>query len=346
MFVDALPKDVPGFGDLKKRQALFQAALASLKGRANEAPKGDNKADQRTSAPKAKGSVEIRSIAAVLLMLPAEGFGGTGVLSVRRTHPDGYHYFLVNRGERPLEDWVKLATPVQSAVILDPLIPSRAGMAKVRPSARGQVFLQLKPGESLILRTFSKKEVQGPAWPYSQLDGKPTPLAGTWKVRFTEGGPALPAPFETEKLASWTAHGDAEAKRFAGTATYTLEFDGPPAESKDWLLSLGRVADSVRVELNGHSLGTLWCPPFEVPVGEPLRPRKNQLKLEVTNVAANRIADMDRRGVKWKIFRDANVASVNGGALDASRWPVREAGLLGPVELVPMQELKTFQRSE
>ena len=105
-----------------------------------------------------------------------------------------------------------------------------------------------------------------------------------------------------------------------------------------WQLDLGHVADSVHVKLNGKSLGTLWCPPFKINLGDALRPGKNTLELEVTNVAANRIADMDRRGVKWKIFRDANVQSVNGGNLDAKNWASRDAGLLGPVQLIPLKE--------
>ena len=143
---------------------------------------------------------------------------------------------------------------------------------------------------------------------------------------------------KAQKLVSWTALGGAEAKRFAGTAVYTLEFERPTGDAKQWSLDLGRVGDSARVKLNGTSLGTLWCPPFKVAIGEQLLPGKNTLEVEVTNVAANRIADMDRRGVKWKIFRDANVSSVNGGNLDASKWPVREAGLMGPVTLTPQRE--------
>ena len=63
------------------------------------------------------------------------------------------------------------------------------------------------------------------------------------------------------------------------------------------------------------------------------------LEVDVTNLAANRIADMDRRKVKWKYFYDANVAPLGGrGVLDASHWPLRDSGLLGPVTLQPMQK--------
>jgi hypothetical protein len=60
------------------------------------------------------------------------------------------------------------------------------------------------------------------------------------------------------------------------------------------------------------------------------------LEIEVTNVAANRIRDLDRRGVRWKRFHDANVVGVDYKPLDASRWPVQPAGLRGPVTLQPL----------
>jgi lysophospholipase L1-like esterase len=201
-----------------------------------------------------------------------------------------------------------------------------------------QVYLQLAPGDACVLRTFTK-EIQGRPWQYQESAGEPWPIPGTWKVRFTEGGPALPAAYETDNLASWTTRSDPEAKRFAGTAVYTLEFDAAPRDDRQWRLDLGRVGDSARVKLNGQYLGTLWCAPFQLPLGDHLKAGKNTLEIEVTNVAANRIADMDRRGVPWKIFRDANVLSVDGPALNASSWPVRDAGLIGPVTLVPFREL-------
>ena len=88
--------------------------------------------------------------------------------------------------------------------------------------------------------------------------------------------------------------------------------------------------------LNGQALGTLWAAPFTINLGAALKAGRNTLEIEVTNVAANRIADMDRRGVQWKIFRDANVLSTAYTKFDASNWPVRDAGLIGPVQLTPL----------
>jgi len=61
-------------------------------------------------------------------------------------------------------------------------------------------------------------------------------ITGTWEVNFVEGGPVLPAAYTTTNLASWTSQDDPEAKRFAGTARYTIGFDHPAGEADDWIL--------------------------------------------------------------------------------------------------------------
>ena len=90
------------------------------------------------------------------------------------------------------------------------------------------------------------------------------------------------------------------------------------------------------MSLNGVSVGVLIAPPFQISVG-PLRARNNVLEVEVTNLAANRIRDMDRRGEPWKIFREINFVDIFYKPFDASGWPVCPSGLLGPVRLVPLR---------
>jgi hypothetical protein len=66
-------------------------------------------------------------------------------------------------------------------------------------------------------------------------------------------------------------------------------------------------------------------------VVDNLKPTGNVLDVEVTSVAANRIRDLDRRGVKWKIFKDINIVDVNYHPFNAADWPLTDCGLLGPV---------------
>ena len=117
-------------------------------------------------------------------------------------------------------------------------------------------------------------------------------------------------------------------------ALLASRFDAPDSAGQHRLV-LGRVAESARVRLNGRDLGVLFTPPFAVETG-PLRATGDELEIEVTNISANRIRDLDARGVEWKKFYDINFVGIDYKPFDASRWPVRASGLIGPVTLVPL----------
>lgn len=335
---DNLPDDVPGLGKLEARRAELRNLRESVEPAANDT--GTTK-----SVTVGRGRFLYGQSLDTLLQsagVVREPCVDAGLRFIRRTHPGGYHYFIANRSDKPVDGWITLGTTAKSAVILDPRFADDAGLAAVRQGANGasQVYLQLLPGESCILRTYTDRSVSGPAWNYHETEGEPQAIAGTWKVRFVEGGPELPQSYETSELASWTTRDDPEAKRFAGTARYTIEFERPAAAADDWILNLGKVCDSARVKLNGQDVGALWCAPFQISVGKFLRPGRNTLEIEATNLAANRVRDLDRRKVNWKYFYDANVASLRQrGVLNASNWPLLDSGLLGPVTLVPVKRL-------
>lgn len=71
----------------------------------------------------------------------------------------------------------------------------------------------------------------------------------------------------------------------------------------------------------------------------------NTFTVIVPNGMANRIADMDRRGIEWKKFYNVNMAgrfNENRGRdelFTAGHWPPRPSGLLGPVTLTPVRRL-------
>jgi hypothetical protein len=268
-----------------------------------------------------------------------------GLYFIRRAFDGGGHYFIANRGENPVDQWMTLATSANSVVLMDPLT-GRTGLGAVRPKGNGEVevYLQLQPGESIILRTLARRVSKGDAWPYEKVVGQPAEIQGEWNVNFIQGGPDLPPEFNTSKLASWTELGGEEAQRFAGTAKYSIVFNAPSTSAKTWLLDLGNVCQSARLRLNGRDLGTLIAPPFRVAV-DNLKPEGNWLEVEVTNVSANRIRDLDRRGVKWKNFHDINFVNQDYRPFDASNWPLYDSGLLGPVTLTAIGELEPGSKS-
>ena len=335
---EALPEDVPGYGQLEGRRARFKAALGRV-------PLPN--ASAREEAQVGLGRVMRGDVLLALGRLPVarEAVVDTGAGYIRREHADGHDYFIANLSSRPIDQWVALGVPVESAVILDPLTGAGGTAALRRRDGPADVYLQLAPGASLILRTSTRAAAGGPAWIDTVPTGAPIEVTGTWQIEFIKGGPTLPPPATRTALGSWTDLGG-EAERFAGTARYRIEFDpaslagGPaPSAPAGWALDLGDVRESARVRLNGEDVTTAWSVPFVVRLGNRLRPGRNVLELDVTNLAANRIRDMDRRGVPWKIMHEINFVNINYQPFDASKWELTPSGLLGPVRLVPLREV-------
>ena len=116
-----------------------------------------------------------------------------------------------------------------------------------------------------------------------------------------------------------------------------LDFDLPELAEGELILDLGSVNETCRVKVNGRSLGSSFFPPHRFDVSGRVKPGKNRLEVEVSNLAANRIADLDRRGVEWKRFHEINFVNVDYKPFDASGWKLQPSGLLGPVCLVPVK---------
>lgn len=315
VILEALPTSVPGLANLEQRQARLAALNADLK----QAFVGDPEAGLTQAGVRRETLTDT-----------------PGLEFLRRASPSAVTYFLANRGKQPIDQWIPLAAPATAAVLLDAMT-GEAGVAARRPGTnQSEVYLQLEPGQTVFVRCLTAAPANAKRWRYRRGSPDSTPIAGSWSVRFTEGGPSLPAPYQTAQLASWT-QSSPEAERFAGGAVYTIRFPAPTAPSPaGWFLDLGSVAESARVRLNGRDIGTLIAPPFRVYIGA-LAP-SNTLEVEVTNLAANRIRYMDRNHLPWRVFHDINFVNLDYKPFDASAWPVRDSGLLGPVSLRPAQD--------
>lgn len=310
------PADVPGFHQQKERSDELATTKAKFAGKANVFEAKD-------------------SILPVLTTLGVAGetMTGSGLRFVRRSHAGGYHYFIVNRSDKTFDGILPLATPFQSALILDPWGRSETGTARPQKSGGGTgVALRLEPGQSVIIRTFTDRSIEGSPWRNESADRHAVAIDTPWEIQFIEGGPSLPAPAENVFPGSWTTLPD--ATNFSGTARYTTTFDLPEPAAGNCLLDLGKVANTARVTLNGRPLGISWCAPHVIDVTKALKAGKNLLEIEVTNLAANRIADLDRRKVPWKQFHEINFVNIDYKLFDASAWPVMNSGLLGPVRLL------------
>lgn len=322
---ETVPADVPGWKDLPARQKELRERFEPLSFRVSGGLK---------VATVGAGKVIIGDVEPALAsagIYPEPMVKAADLNFVRLESHGVRSYFMVNRGAA-IDKWVLLPSAKSSVLLMDPMT-GKFGSASVRRAARGsEVYLQLQPSHSLILQLNQKVPPSSPAWKYRSPTGAATELKGTWTVQFIAGGPELPASRQLTDLRSWTEFGEA-AERFAGTARYTLVFDAPAnASTQDWELDLGDVRESARVRFNDAEQETLLLPPYRV-VLPSLKPAGNRLEVDVTNLSANRIRDLDRRGVQWRKFHDINFVNIDYQKFDASQWPVMPSGLLGPVTI-------------
>jgi hypothetical protein len=323
LVVDALPSDVPGLGALAERRERLKELRArlTLGGRVFVGPDPLRLAERAGVA--------------------REPMAERGLQFVRRANADGRHYFIANLGAAAVDAWVPLSMHADSVALFDPL-SGRSGVAARRPrGTSSEVYLQLEPGQSIVLQTRREGRFDGVPWRYLRpRNEQARTIRGEWTISFKQGGPRLPEERRLSELVSWTRLGGEETECFSGTARYSIDFE-TSEKAEAWILDLGRVADSARVRLDGETLGAAFAIPFRIAVdGERLVPGRHRLELEVTNLMANRIRCLDRQRVAWRRFYDINFVSIRYQPFDASGWEFRESGLLGPVSWIPARLLR------
>lgn len=336
IFTEGMPESPAGFSKLEENKKRFADLL-------NKCAPAESTADVR-EIKFGQGKIIIGdSIDAVLKQssIPRESMVDQGIQFIRKKESgDRNLYFIANTTGKSFEGWLPLSVPCESVVAYDPMT-SEFGSGQMRESADGntEVFVQLARTQTLILETYDH-EINFQPFRYISANGDPIELTGKWKLAFQSGGPTLPSAIETDTLTSWVNFGD-ELASFSGTASYVVSFKKPAGDSKSWLLDLGAVKESAEVVLNGQTLATLIGPEYRCYVDNSMLKDDNVLEVKVSNLMANRIADLDRRGVFWKKFYNINFPARKpenrkNGLFDASQWEPRASGLLGPVRLIPV----------
>ena len=235
-------------------------------------------------------------------------------------------YMVFNTSTKASDEWVELNEPAKQYLFMNPM-NSEIKKAENRGNL---IHIQLESEESVFIKCSGNSENVSP-FVYENVQLESEEIGALWQVKFLEGGPVYPGNLQIDELQSWTKMGNDETQRFAGTVQYTTEF----LHNKDsnlGVLNLGIIKDCARIKLNGKDYGSLLGPTFKLKV-DNLVSGVNKLQIEVTNVAANRIRDLDLRGVEWRNFYDINFVNIEYQPFDSSGWEIREAGLLGPVTL-------------
>jgi len=290
-------------------------------------------------AESAKGSVilaEDLQLALKMKDIYPETLVESGLKFIRRDVDGDKYYFLVNHTSDMIDSWLMLNTEGKMVMMMDPL-SGRKGIADASPiNHKIQVRVKLKSGESVILRTYNTM-VKDKNWIYQGLEKPQKKISGTWNLKFIQGGPEIPKEQNLKELVSWTELDDTSARKFSGTAIYHLSFSLVEKDRYDYVLRLGDVRESAHVWVNGKDAGILWSVPYEVRIGRFLKKGENILTIEVVNLMANRIRDMDRNKMIWRKFHEINFVDLNYKPFDASGWELQPSGLLGPVSLLPVE---------
>ncbi len=352
VFLDRYPEDVPGLKKVERRRKVFRNILSKIK-----------KLEGRQVL---WGTDYVKTLSRTSAVSEAMK-AAYGLSCIRRANADGHHYFIAALTDWDTEAWIPLAVQARSAMLYNPM-DGTSGKARLRRrNGKTEVLLQLPSGGSVILKTFAEADVQATEWnyvrpcfgewarhyakgPYSLLRSSYAPqkereadsqtLAGPWGFRFVDSAPVVGAVPEKVLPGSWTELPFDGAEVVMGTACYTTTFSvDNPSVASEWMLSLGDVRESARVRVNGREAAVLWAVPYRCLIGKYLQAGTNTLEVEVTNLPANRIADMDRRGVKWRIFKDINIAALGYKKGDYAGWKPIPSGLQGPVTVVPMETI-------
>jgi hypothetical protein len=320
----ALPQDVPGFNDLENRRTKFKSLLNSIafvrEGNIQKYNIGKGKIILAKNLDEALMNEKIQR----------EKLADSGLKFLRRVGANATYYYVVNHTEKAYSDNVTINEIGNQTILLNPQ-NGEFGLAETEKLDNAQnVRLQLKSGEAVIIKLTNTNEV-AQKWRYLGEEVESVNVCKTWKLTFKDGGPELPGAKKLDQLKSWTELGDSTANKYAGTGIYETEFNFKPRKDLEYVLDLGKVAESARVWVNGEDLGIIWSSPFELRIGKSLKKGKNHIKIEVNNLMANKIKDLDQKKIQWRNYHEINFVNIDYKEFDASNWKLMPSGLLGPV---------------
>ena len=267
-----------------------------------------------------------------------------GLKLIRRSNKYGHHYFIANLTDHDIKAQVPIATGENAALWYNPMNGSYHAAVI---NDRGELAINLKSGESRILLSAQKESAPwlqdkklriAKTEPQTIDKGESIDLtANTWKLSFTEEAPKVEETFSLQGLKTWESLSD-KAQVTMGTGVYETTFKLSKEQAKkQWSIDLGDVRESARVYINGHYIGCAWAVPYILHCKDALSKGKNTIRIEVTNLPANRIAALDREGVKWRKMKEINVVDINYKKTTYDKWEPVPSGLNSTVKLVEVK---------
>ena len=249
-----------------------------------------------------------------------------GLKMIRRSNNYGHHYFIANLSDRDILDSVPLAVSEKYGLWYDPMTDS---YTKAQLTGN-QLFVNLKSGESRILVCSDNEDI----YPEGVVEENVSDVseeidltANKWTLSFIDEQPKVGTTYKLDSLQTWETLGDSAAVTM-GTGVYeTIVKLSRDAACGNWSIDLGDVRESARVYINNVYVGCAWAVPFVLDCKNVFKKGKNIIRIEVTNLPANRIADLDRNGVKWRKMKEINVVDINYKRTTYENWKPVPSGI-------------------
>jgi len=325
VFLDRFPEDVPGYNALDLRRKNFNQWLEKLKSQNKERILFGHDYAETLRQTGVRPEIMKRD---------------WGLSCIRRCNEDGYHYFISALKSEDTEGWIPLGVKAKSALFFDPMTGEQGKAALRDVNGQTEVYMQLSSGSSIILKTFSAYDVDVKAWKYFKTSREGISIGiDKFDFCFSTSLPEVHGTLKQVQVGTWTNYNLPEVKNTMGTGVYKTTFVINPLSAPEWMLDLGDVRESAKVIINNKSVATLWAVPFRCMIGKYLKSGINTIEIEVTNLPANRIADLDRRGKEWRVFKEINMVDRNYNKTGYANWESVPSGLLTPVRLIPMEPI-------
>ena len=255
-----------------------------------------------------------------------------GIAFCHRRDTDTDIYFLANQLDSEQRFSALFRVHGKGVIVYDPMTDRYTSPVDdiVAADTLTVVRLTLQPRQSLFV-LFGTKGITpqvtskwtAPLEPGMAHDAFHWNLDSGWQLHFRETGRQM----KIDTLFSWASHQDADVRFYSGHVRYTTTLRYRPSKAdRSVVLSLGDVHDIAHVWLNGHDLGILWLPPYELDVTDHLHKGKNTLEIEVVNTWHNALRGLDQGTPPYDgIWTNARYRTKGDGLLPS--------GMLGPVEL-------------
>lgn len=242
----------------------------------------------------------------------AESLKLQGLKMIRRRLAGGAHrYFVANLSSQD----VHLPAAQVAATHVPFLLDLRSGES---------CFIDVEGPEARPIVTYPIRRHQGECSLVADLTELP------WTLSFTESQPVVNDRFTLPRLQTWENLPNDSLKELMGTGVYETKFHLAKGQDTQgtFRLDLGDVRESARVYINGYYVGTAWSHPMTLDFeGWMLHEGLNTIRIEVTNLPANRIAAYDRKGIKWRRFNEINVVDINYKNTLYDQWSPMPSGL-------------------